>query len=42
MNKAHLPKLRDIQGAILAPAILYMIGVPFTVVLVLWFFFFRG
>jgi len=30
------------SGRVLVPAILYLCGVPFTVVLLLWFFFFRG
>jgi hypothetical protein len=30
------------SGRVLVPAILYMAGVPFGVVLLLWFFFFRG
>jgi hypothetical protein len=31
-----------VEGKVLVPAILYMAGVPLSVVLVLWFFFFRG
>jgi hypothetical protein len=30
------------EGKILVPAILYLAGVPLGLVLVLWFFFFRG
>jgi hypothetical protein len=30
------------SGRVLVPAILYFAGVPFGVVLLLWFFFFRG
>jgi hypothetical protein len=30
------------SGRVLAPALLYMAGVPFGIVLLLWFFFFRG
>lgn len=30
------------RGAIVVPAILWMAGVPLTVVLLLWLFFFRG
>lgn len=30
------------SGRVLVPAILWMAGVPFSVVLLLWFFFFRG
>jgi hypothetical protein len=31
-----------IEGRVLAPALLWMAGVPFGVVLLLWLFFFRG
>jgi hypothetical protein len=30
------------SGRVLVPAILYFMGVPFGLVLLLWFFFFRG
>jgi len=30
------------EGKVLVPAILYLAGVPLSVVLLLWFFFFRG
>jgi hypothetical protein len=30
------------EGKVLVPALLYMAGVPFGLVLLLWFFFFRG
>ena len=30
------------SGKVLVPAILYFAGVPFGLVLLLWFFFFRG
>ena len=30
------------SGRVLVPALLYMAGVPFGIVLLLWFFFFRG
>jgi hypothetical protein len=31
-----------LSGRVLVPALLYMAGVPFGIVLLLWFFFFRG
>lgn len=31
-----------LSGRVLVPALLYMAGVPFGLVLLLWFFFFRG
>lgn len=30
------------SGRVLVPALLYMAGVPFGIVLLLWFFIFRG
>ncbi|MFT3927160.1 MAG: hypothetical protein QM778_31735 [Myxococcales bacterium] len=30
------------SGRVLVPAVLWMAGVPFGLVLLLWFFFFRG
>lgn len=30
------------EGKILVPALLYMAGVPLSVVVLLWLFFFRG
>lgn len=30
------------EGKVLVPALLYLAGVPFGLVLLLWFFFFRG
>jgi hypothetical protein len=30
------------SGRVIVPALLYMAGVPFGIVLLLWFFFFRG
>lgn len=30
------------EGRILVPALLWFAGIPFGIVLVLWFFFFRG
>lgn len=33
---------RNVQGRVLPPLILWMLGVPGIVVIGLWFFFFRG
>lgn len=30
------------EGKVVVPALLYLAGVPLSVVLLLWFFFFRG
>ena len=30
------------EGRVLVPALLWMAGVPFSLVLLLWLFFFRG
>lgn len=41
--KAQLKKHREkLEGGIVVPALLWMAGVPFGVILLLWFFFFRG
>lgn len=41
--KTHLEKTNQrLSGRVLVPALLYMAGVPFGIVLLLWFFFFRG
>jgi hypothetical protein len=41
--KAQLKKSREhLEGKVLVPALLWMAGAPFGVVLLLWFFFFRG
>lgn len=32
----------NVNGGIAVPAIMYMLGVPFVVVLLLWALFFRG
>lgn len=41
--KPMLRKSREhLEGRILVPALLWMAGAPFGLVLVLWFFFFRG
>jgi hypothetical protein len=41
--KATLRKHREhLEGRILVPALLWMAGAPFGVVLLLWLFFFRG
>jgi len=33
---------RSQEGRVLIPAVLWMAGVPFTLVLLLWLLFFRG
>ena len=38
----HSLKARRTEGKVLVPAILYLAGVPLGLVLLLWFFFFRG
>ena len=41
--KAQLTKYRErLEGRVLVPALLWMAGVPFGIVLLLWFFLFRG
>lgn len=41
--KAQLQKQRErLEGKVLVPALLWMAGMPFGIVLLLWFFFFRG
>jgi hypothetical protein len=41
--KAQIKKHRErLEGRVLVPALLWMAGVPFGIVLLLWFFFFRG
>jgi hypothetical protein len=37
----HIQKANE-RGAIAVPAILWMLGVPFTIVVLLWLLFFRG
>ena len=38
-----LQKLKDdINGKVAAPILMYMLGVPGFLVILLWFFFFRG
>lgn len=32
----------DINGKVAAPILMYMLGVPGFLVILLWFFFFRG
>ncbi len=41
MNKSA-KSLQRREGKVLVPAILYIAGVPLSLVLLLWFFFFRG
>jgi len=33
---------KKIEGRVLVPALLWMAGAPFGLVIILWFFFFRG
>lgn len=41
--KEQIKKQRErLEGRVLVPALLWMAGVPFGVVVLLWFFFFRG
>lgn len=41
--KAQIQKHRErLEGRVLVPALLWMAGVPFGIVVLLWFFFFRG
>jgi hypothetical protein len=41
--KAQLKTTREhLEGRVLVPALLWMAGAPFGVVLLLWLFFFRG
>jgi hypothetical protein len=41
--KTQMVKVREkLEGRVLVPALLWMAGVPFGIVLLLWFFFFRG
>lgn len=52
MQKIDTPEGRDStreqgnvarrEGKVLVPALLYIAGVPLSLVVVLWFFFFRG
>lgn len=35
-------KAKRQSGRVLVPAVLWMAGMPFTLVLLLWFFFFRN
>jgi hypothetical protein len=41
-SKIQLRRHEKQSGRVLVPAILYLAGVPLSVVLLLWFFFFRG
>ena len=40
--KALKKSREQLEGRVLVPALLWMAGVPFGVVVLLWFFFFRG
>jgi hypothetical protein len=33
---------QKLEGRVLAPVLLWMAGVPFGLVILIWFFFFRG
>jgi hypothetical protein len=37
-----IDKAKRQSGRVLVPTLLWFAGVPFTIVLLLWFFFFRG
>lgn len=41
-TKMSLRRSEKQSGKVLVPALLYFAGVPFGLVLLLWFFFFRG
>ena len=38
----QLMKTNDQKGRVAVPILLWVMGVPFTLVLLLWLFFFRG
>ncbi|MDB4989739.1 MAG: hypothetical protein JWN04_4917 [Myxococcaceae bacterium] len=38
----QMRKRESQRGRVLVPAIMYMAGVPLGLVVILWFFFFRG
>ena len=42
MSDKMLRAKEKLSGRVLVPALLWMAGVPFGIVLLLWFFFFRG
>jgi hypothetical protein len=42
MNNKLVKYREKLEGRVLVPALMWMAGVPFGVVLLLWFFFFRG
>jgi hypothetical protein len=42
MNNEITTRNEKQSGRVLVPAIMYFMGVPFGIVLLLWFFFFRG
>jgi hypothetical protein len=42
MNNEITTRNEKQSGRVLVPALLYFAGVPFGIVLLLWFFFFRG
>jgi hypothetical protein len=42
MSKAIRRAKEKVSGRVLVPALLWMAGLPLGVVILLWFFFFRG
>jgi len=42
LKPKSLPSLTDIKGRVLPPLLLYILGVPGGICLLLWVFFFRG
>jgi hypothetical protein len=38
----QITKTNDQKGRVAVPILLWVMGVPFTLVLLLWLFFFRG
>lgn len=42
MTKMQVRKHEKQSGKVLVPALLYLAGAPIGLVLLLWFFFFRG
>ncbi|MGE0526082.1 MAG: hypothetical protein AB7G93_18525 [Bdellovibrionales bacterium] len=41
-SKGFKDVLDNVNGGIVAPAVMYFMGVPLIVVVLAWFFFFRG
>lgn len=42
LKPKSLPSLTDVKGRVLPPLLLYILGVPGGICLLLWVFFFRG